>query len=186
MLLKNPLKVATDNCNCESLSQDEKFKRLNEIIDLYMDQKGNLISSLYVAQGIFGYLPKDVIKFVAKKLNIPIINVLGVASFYSFFSRNPKGKYTIKVCLGTACYVRGGKVILEKLEKDLKIKVGETTGDGVFSLDIVRCVGACALAPVMVVANDTHRRMKINNINSILDLYREKAGIPKGGEEDED
>jgi NADH:ubiquinone oxidoreductase subunit E len=185
MLLKNPLKVATENCNCEALSEEDKFKRLNEILDLYKDQKGNLISALYVAQGIFGYLPKDVIKFVAKKLNQPLINVLGVVSFYSFFSRNPKGKYTIKVCLGTACYVRGGKTILERLEKDLKIRVGETTKDGVFSLDIVRCVGACALAPVMVVANDTHRRMKVNNINAILDGYRGKAGITIGGEEDE-
>lgn len=182
MLSKNPLKIATQGCNCESLSEDEKFKRLDEILDLYKNEKGNLISSLYVAQGIFGYLPKDVIKFVAKKLKIPLITVLGVVSFYSFFSRYPKGKYTVKVCLGTACYVRGGKAIMEKMEKELKLKVGQTTEDGLFSLDVVRCIGACALAPVMVISNDTHRRVKATNINSILDLYREKSGVKKGVE----
>ena len=180
MLLKNPLKIATEGCNCEELSEDKKFERLNNILDLYKNEKGNLISSLYVAQGIFGYLPKEVIKFVSKKLEIPLITVLGVASFYSFFNRFPKGKYTVKVCLGTACYVRGGKALLEKMEKELNIKVGETTEDGMFSLDVVRCIGACALAPVMVINNDTHRRVKINKINAILDSYRLKTESKKG------
>jgi NADH:ubiquinone oxidoreductase subunit E len=180
MLLKNPLKIATEGCNCEDLTEDQKFTRLDEILNLYKNEKGNLISSLYVAQGIFGYLPKNVIKFVSKKLEIPVITVLGVASFYSFFNRYPKGKYTVKVCLGTACYVRGGKILLEKMEKQLGIKVGETTEDGMFSLDIVRCIGACALAPVMVINNDTHRRVKINNVNTILDGYRLKSELKKG------
>jgi NADH:ubiquinone oxidoreductase subunit E len=182
MLLKNPLKIATEGCDCESLTEDQKYSRLDQLLDLYKNEKGNLISSLYVAQGIFGYLPKNVIKFVSKKLEIPLVTVLGVASFYSFFSRFPKGKYTVKVCLGTACYVRGGKAILEKMVKELGIKVGQTTEDGMFSLDVVRCIGACALAPVMVIANDTHRRVKINKVNSILDSYREKTGIKKGSE----
>jgi NADH:ubiquinone oxidoreductase subunit E len=174
MISKNPLKVAAEGCDCKALDENQKFDRLDELLNLYKNEKGNLISSLYVAQGIFGYLPKNVIKFVSKKLEIPVITVLGVASFYSFFNRFPKGKYTVKVCLGTACYVRGGRTILEKLVKELNIKVGETTEDGVFSLDVVRCIGACALAPVMVIDNETHKRMKVNNVNSILDVYRGK------------
>jgi NADH:ubiquinone oxidoreductase subunit E len=182
MILKNPLKMATEGCDCEALDEDKKFDRLDKILNLYKNEKGNLISSLYVAQGIFGYLPKNVIRFVSKKLEIPVITVLGVATFYSFFNKFPKGKYTVKVCLGTACYVRGGKALLDKMKKELGIMVGETSADGMFSLDVVRCIGACALAPVMVINNETHKRVKVNTINSILDIYREKSGgTPKKG-----
>jgi len=148
MSLLNPLKVATNGCSCEALSEKEKYAHLDEILTLYEDQEGNMINALYVAQSIFGYLPQDVIKYVAKKLDSSVIKVAGVVSFYSFFNRFPKGKYSVKVCLGTACFVRGGKALIEKLQKDLGIKIGETTSDGLFSLEIVRCVGACALAPV--------------------------------------
>lgn len=185
MAMKNPLKVVeATGCNCKKLSEEDKFKQLDEILELYRDERGNLISALYVAQAIFGFLPNNVLNHVAKFYNYPVIKVLGVATFYSFFSRFPKGKYTIKVCLGTACYVRGGKRILEKLNKDLGINVGETTEDGMFSLEIVRCVGACALAPVMMVNNVTHKRVKVNKINEILDRYRELA--EQGGEDGDD
>lgn len=173
MALQNPLKIASEKgCISDTLSEDDKFKKLDEILEIYKNEPGNLISCLYVAQTIFGYLPENVIKHVAQYLMYPTIEVLGVASFYSFFNRFPKGKFTIKVCLGTACYVRGGKRLLEELKKNLKIKVGETSEDGMFSLEIVRCIGACALAPVMLINNDTHKRVKVNKINEILDVYQ--------------
>ena len=177
MSLLNPLKVATEGCNCEELSEEEKYAHFDEILKLYEDQEGNMINALYVAQSIFGYLPKEVIKYVAKKLDSSVIQVAGVASFYSFFNRFPKGKYSVKVCLGTACFVRGGKVLIEKLQKDLGIQIGETTENGMYSLEIVRCVGACALAPVVMVNNDTHRRVKSNKLNEILKSYKEEVAV---------
>ncbi|MBP7551926.1 MAG: NAD(P)H-dependent oxidoreductase subunit E [Spirochaetes bacterium] len=181
MNIENPLKIAKKSgCDCENISEDEKFSRLGELLGIFKNEKGNLISSLYLAQSIFGYLPEKVIKFVAQELNYPVIKVEGVATFYSFFSKFPKGKFSIKICLGTACYVRGGKAILEKIKKDLKIDVGETTEDGLFSLEVVRCVGACALAPVVVVNNLTHRRLKENKIGDLLNNYKKSANI--GGE----
>lgn len=177
MSLLNPLKVANEGCKCEELTETEKYTRLDEILKLYEDQEGNMINALYIAQSIFGYLPKEVIKHVAKKLDSSVIKVAGVASFYSFFNRFPKGKYSVKVCLGTACFVRGGKALLEKLQKDLGINIGETTRDGMYSLEIVRCVGACALAPVVMVNNDTHRRVKSNKLNQILKSYSDKVAV---------
>lgn len=183
MSLKNPLKLAKSiGCNCDEISNEEKFRRLEELLGIYKSEKGNLISALYVAQSIFGYLPKEVIKFVSEKLNYPVITVEGVATFYSFFSKFPKGKYTIKVCLGTACYVRGGKAILEKVKKELNIDIGETSSDGMFSLEVVRCVGACALAPVVVVNNITHKRLKENKVHDLLNLYRRNTENKVKGE----
>ncbi len=176
MSLLNPLKVAkASGCSCDKLSKKEKYQRLDELLELYQNEPGNLISSLYLAQSIFGFLPDEVLNHVAKKLNYPASEVVGVATFYSFFTRFPKGKYTIKVCLGTACYVRGGKKLLEKFKKELGIKVGETTEDGLFSLEIVRCLGACALAPVLMVNNTTHRKVKVNSVNTILEKYKNEA-----------
>ena len=172
MALANPLKVAAEGCNCEELTEEQKFARLDEIMALYKDQTGSLINCLYVAQTIFGYLPDNVLKHVAVTLDIPASRVLGVASFYSFFNRFPRGKHTIKVCLGTACYVRGGKQIMEDMVKTLGIKAGETTEDGLFTLEVVRCVGACALAPVVVVDEDTHRRVRPAHLTEMLDIYR--------------
>ncbi|HBD95594.1 MAG: hypothetical protein A2015_11080 [Spirochaetes bacterium GWF1_31_7] len=166
----NPITIAKQ-CTCQNQTDIEKFEKLGEILSMYKDEPGSLINSLYVAQTIFGYLPDKVIKFVASRLNEPVIKVFGVATFYSYFSRFPRGKYTIKVCLGTACYVRGGKTLLEKVKKELGISIGETTPDGLYTLEIVRCVGACALAPVVVVNNDTHRRVKSNQIPEILQSY---------------
>lgn len=182
MSIQNPLKIAAERgCVSGFSSEEEKFEKLDEILDLFKNEPGNLISCLYVAQTIFGYLPENVITHVAKHLNHPTIKVLGVVTFYSFFNRFPKGKYSIKVCLGTACYVRGGRRLLQQVSRELQIKVGETTSDGLFSLEIVRCVGACALAPVMLVNNETHKRMKINKVNEILSLYQKEA---KGGDND--
>jgi NADH:ubiquinone oxidoreductase subunit E len=169
----NPLKLASQGCKCDELTEDQKYARLDEILALYKDLPGSLINCLYVAQTIFGFLPDAVLTHVAQRLEMPTAHVAGVASFYSFFSRFPRGKHTVKVCLGTACYVRGGKQIMEKMVHELGIKAGETTADGQFTLAVVRCIGACALAPVIIVDEDTHRRVRPARAAEVIGPYRE-------------
>jgi len=171
----NPLKAATEGCNCEEMTEEQKFARLDEVLELYREQPGSLINCLYVAQTIFGYLPEAVLTHVARRLDMATAHVAGVASFYSYFTRFPRGKHVIKVCLGTACYVRGGKQIMESMVRDLGIKAGETTADGEFTLTVVRCVGACALAPVIIVDEDTHRRVRPTRVGEVMAGYREAA-----------
>jgi NADH:ubiquinone oxidoreductase subunit E len=164
-------------CCGEELSEEEQFKRLDETLKQYKDKPGGLIPVLQIAQGIFGYLPEKALKYIAGSLNKPYSEVAGVVGFYSFFSTHPRGKYLIRVCLGTACYVRGGKEILDSLKKELKIDVGETTEDRLFSLEVGRCFGSCGLAPVILVNDDVHRRVKASKVGEILAQY-------KGGEEE--
>jgi NADH-quinone oxidoreductase subunit E len=161
---------------CNNL-EEQYFKELEQFIDTLEEKKGALISVLHKAQNIFGYLSKDVQKFVAKKLDIPVSKVNGVVTFYSYFTEEPTGKYVINICMGTACFVKGSGDVLEEFEKKLNIKVGETTSDGKFTIQVLRCVGACGLAPVVTV-ND-----KINDkvyghftkqmVDKILDEYKE-------------
>lgn len=160
---------------CTEVSEQELYARLDASLAEYKNKSGGLIPVLQIAQGIFGYLPKEVLKYIAAALNKPYSEVAGVVSFYSFFSTNPKGKYTIRVCLGTACYVRGGKDILEALKKELKIDVGETTEDRLFSLEVGRCFGSCGLAPVILVNEDVHRRVKVSKIGELLGQYKGEA-----------
>ena len=127
---------------------------------------------LQVIQGMYGYLPDPAIRRVCLKLQKSYSEVAGVIGFYSFFTTVPRGKYLIRVCLGTACYVRGGKQVLEALKKKLNIDVGETTDDRRFSLEVGRCFGACGLAPVIMVNDDVHQRVKAARIQDILDLYK--------------
>ena len=124
-----------------------KIDELLAVCDEHNNDPGELINILHAAQGIFGYLPREVQEIIAGRLYIPVSKVYGVVTFYSFFTMTPKGKYPISVCLGTACYVRGAEKVLEEFQRQLEIKVGETTSDGLFSLDCLRCVGACGLAP---------------------------------------
>ena len=126
------------------------FKELENYILTLEDKKSSLIIILHKAQEIFGYIPEEVQEFIAEKIEVPVSKVYGVVSFYNFFSMEPKGKYPISVCTGTACYVRGAEKILEALQKELGLKLGGVTEDGLFSLDSLRCVGACGLAPVML------------------------------------
>ena len=162
--------MSTDS-NCIQLTRDEQFNLLSDTIDSYNYDETNLINILHYAQAIFEYLPEDVLKFIAKKLDIPISKVSGVVTFYSFFSSTPKGKYTINVCLGTACYVRGGKKILDKLKDILGIDVGETTEDRNFSLQVMRCIGACGLAPAISINGKVYKRVNPNKVGSILQEY---------------
>ncbi|MEG1553530.1 MAG: NAD(P)H-dependent oxidoreductase subunit E, partial [Rikenellaceae bacterium] len=130
-----------------------------------------LINVLHRVQGEFGYLPEEIQREIAKNLNMPVSKVYGVVTFYSYFTMTPKGKYPISVCLGTACYVRGSEKILDKLQSELGLAVGGVSADGKFSLDCLRCVGACGLAPVMLIGDKVYGRVEASQIPEILASY---------------
>ena len=153
---------------CNGKNQTEQ---LDAVIEKYRSTPGALIPVLHEAQDIFGYLPPEVMKKIAKGLEIPEAKVYGVATFYSQFSLNQKGKYRVSVCLGTACYVKGAAEILDKLKERLMIEVGECTEDGLFSLDSCRCIGACSLAPVMTVNDEVYGRLTVGDIDGIISKY---------------
>ena len=151
-------------------------QQLKEVIAEHRDQPGGLMPTLQKAQGIYGYLPIEVQKMIADGLGISLSEVYGVATFYSQFSLTPKGKHQISVCLGTACYVKGSDKVLEAVENRLGIKSGECTQDGLFSIDSCRCVGACGLAPVMLVDEDVYGKLTPDQVGKILDSYLETKG----------
>ena len=151
----------------------EQEAKLKEVIANHKDDPGAVMPVLQEAQDIYGYLPIEVQQMIAEGLDVPIDEVYGVATFYSQFALSPKGKYNISVCLGTACYVKGSGVVMEKLEEALGIESGEITQDGKFSLDDCRCVGACGLAPVMTVNDDVYGRLVADDVPSILAKYKE-------------
>ena len=152
-------------------SCDEKLVKLQEIIAENKDKQGSLIHVLHEAQLIYGYLPIEVQKIIAEGMNIPLAEVYGVVTFYAQFSLKPKGEYKISVCLGTACYVKGVDLVLDKLKESLDIQVGDCTEDGKFSLDACRCIGACGLAPVLTINNDVYGRLAPDDIPGILAKY---------------
>jgi NADH:ubiquinone oxidoreductase subunit E len=149
----------------------EVMGRVNEVIDRYVNRPGALIPVLEECQGILGYIPLELQEYIAEKLNIPGSTVYGVVTFYSFFSMVPKGRHTIKVCMGTACYVRGIGEVLNRICSEFRLDVGGTTEDRRFSLEAVRCLGACGLAPVIVVNKDTHGGVSADKIMDILNRY---------------
>lgn len=150
----------------------EKFNELDDFVNSLPSIKGELIRVLHKAQSIFGYLPAEVQKHVARKLGIPTAKVFGVVTFYSFFTMTPKGEHDIALCLGTACYVRGAEKILDAISREINIGVGETTTDGKFSITALRCVGACGLAPVMMISGKVYGRITPDMVKGILDNYR--------------
>ncbi|MFA9377884.1 MAG: NAD(P)H-dependent oxidoreductase subunit E [Lachnotalea sp.] len=152
---------------------EQNFKELENFMNEIPDNSSSLISVLHKAQGIFGYLPKDVQIFVAKKLNQPIAQVNGVVTFYSYFSETPHGKYVINICMGTACFVKGSADILDEFERKLGIKVGETTPDNKFTLQVLRCIGACGLAPVVTVNDKVYGRFTKQMVITTLDKFME-------------
>lgn len=158
---------------CSNNLNDSYFYELEQFINNLEDKNGSLISVLHKAQNIFGYLPKDVQKFVAKKLDIPVSKVNGVVTFYSYFTEEPTGKYVINVCMGTACFVKGAGEILEEFEKKLGIKIGETTKDSKFTIQVLRCVGACGLAPVVTVNDKVYGHFNKQMVEKLLAEYNE-------------
>lgn len=148
-----------------------QFSKLDEILQKYQGAKGSLIPVLQEVQNAYGYLPKDVMENMAEKMDIPISQIYGVATFYSQFHLKPRGKNIIRVCQGTACHVRGAKAILQELEDELKIKAGGTTPDLLFTLETVACIGACGLAPVLMINDNTYGRLTPESILGILAKY---------------
>ncbi len=155
------------------VSLDEKKQMLLEVIKEYKIVPGALMIVLQKAQLIFGYIPLEVQKIVSEGLDIPVAEVYGVVTFYSFFTLEPKGEFVISVCMGTACYVKGSNLILEKIEKILGVKAGECTPDRKFSIDACRCIGACGLAPVITINEDVYGRLEVEEISGILAKYKE-------------
>lgn len=169
-------------CTCtEQASEEELLARVDQIVAEYKDKPGALIPVLQMSQAIVGYLPESVLKRISLGLDKPYSEVAGVVSFYSFFSTVPRGKHMVRVCLGTACYVRGGKQVLEAIKQRLGIDVGGTTPDRSFSLDVARCFGACGLAPAIMIDDDVHQRVKPTRIQAILDQYRQKDKVNGNG-----
>lgn len=165
-------------CQCgEEASEEELLARLDAIIVDYKAKPGGLIPVLQMAQAIFGYLPEVALKRIALGLDKSYSEVAGVVGFYSYFSTVPRGKNIIRVCLGTACYVRGGKQVLEALQNKLGIDVGGTTEDREFSLEVARCFGACGLAPAVMVNDDVHQRVKPTRVAQMLEQYKAEAGV---------
>ncbi|MEK6697542.1 MAG: NAD(P)H-dependent oxidoreductase subunit E [Nitrospirota bacterium] len=159
--------AATDN---ETITP-EMYRRIDSIIERYKDKPGSLIPVLQQAQDVCGYLPHPVQRYVAKGLRMSPSVVFGVATFYSFFTLVPRGKHVIRVCLGTACYVKRSEEILDKIKAELELEVGEITRDKKYSLEAVRCLGACGLAPVVVVDQDTYGDVAATKVMDILKKY---------------
>ncbi|MFW5781435.1 MAG: NADH-quinone oxidoreductase subunit NuoE [Bacteroidota bacterium] len=147
--------------------------KIKEICKAFNNKPGELINVLHQAQQEFGYLPAEVQEVVAEQMNVSVAKVYGVVTFYSFFSMIPKGKFPISICTGTACYVRGAEKVLEEFKKSLNIEVGETTSDGKFSLSCLRCVGACGLAPVVMVGDKVYGRVAPEGVKDILMEYED-------------
>ncbi len=150
---------------------DNQVQELVDVCRSFHNDPFELIHVLHKAQGIFGYLPAEVQEIVARELKLPVAKVYGVVTFYSFFSMIPKGQNPISICMGTACYVRGAEKVLEEFKRKLKVEVGETTKDGKFSLNCLRCVGACGLAPVVMVGEKTYGRVSPDGVQEILAEY---------------
>jgi NADH:ubiquinone oxidoreductase subunit E len=165
---------------CEEATEDQLLAQLDDVLKEYAQVPGALIPVLQIAQAIFGYLPEEALKKIALALDKPYSEVAGVVGFYSFFTTVPRGKHLVRVCLGTACYVRGGKQVLATLKDLLRIEVGETSSDRLFSLDVGRCFGACGLSPVIMIDDDVHQRVKPARLAKILDQYREAGAAGSG------
>lgn len=149
-----------------------KIEQLKDFIEQNKNKQGALMPVLHKAQELIGYLPIEIQNMISEELNVPLSEVYGVATFYSRFSLIPKGEYQIGVCLGTACYVKGSQAILDKVKEELGIEVGQTTSDGKFSLQATRCLGACGLAPVMVVNEDVYGKLTPDDVKGILKKYK--------------
>lgn len=160
-------------CPCNT-TDDALYERLKQIILDLKSKPGALIPILQSTQNLFGYIPRQAILIIAELTDEPLSKIYGVITFYSFFSLNPRGKYLIRVCLGTACYVGGAEEVLTALKQQLGVDVGGTTEDNLFSLEVGRCFGACGLAPIILINEDVHQWVKPSDVDKILKSYRKK------------
>ncbi|MEW9121189.1 MAG: NAD(P)H-dependent oxidoreductase subunit E [Thermotaleaceae bacterium] len=149
----------------------ENFERLEAVIEKNKGKKGSLMPVLHEGQKIFGCLPLEVQKRISDALDMPLAEIYGVVTFYSQFTLDPKGDYTIGVCMGTACYVKGSQKIIDRIKKEAKVEVGSTSADGKFSLEATRCIGACGLAPVLTVNEDVYGRLVEADVPGIIAKY---------------
>lgn len=156
---------------CNNTLVKEKYQELEDFINTLPDKKSALIEVLHKAQNIFGYLPKEVQLFIGEKLDIPASKIFGVITFYSYFTTEPRGEYVINICMGTACFVRGSAKVLSEFEKELGINMGETTDDGKFTIEVLRCVGACGLAPVVTINDRVYGHVVPEDVKKILSEY---------------
>lgn len=157
--------------NCCNHSCEEQFRQLEDFINQRPKNQDSLIEVLHKAQDIFGYLPDSVQDFIGEKLGISTAKVFGVVTFYSYFTTVPRGEYVISICMGTACFVKGAEDILREFESKLGIKSGETTEDGKFTIEVLRCVGACGLAPVVTVNDKVYGHFKVEQVEEVLSEY---------------
>ncbi len=164
------METRTTHCQCGDETEEQRRARVADIIDELKGHDGSLIQILHLVQGIYGYLPLEVQQFIAERMDIPLSEIYGVSTFYSFFSTKPRGEYTIRVCLGTACYVRGSAKILKRLSEMLGVEVGNTTKDRKFTLEVMRCMGACGLAPAVMVNDEVVPQVNPDKLNRILEM----------------
>jgi NADP-reducing hydrogenase subunit HndA len=164
--------MAKVTCNVPFTGTEEQKEQLLAVIDRLKDQPGCLMPICQQAQQIYGYLPEEVQNYIAKELDIPVSDIYGVATFYAQFNLEPKGKYIISVCMGTACYVKCSQQVLDKLEEVLEVPAGRTTKDGLFTLNATRCLGACGLAPVIMVNDDVYGRLTPDQVAGVIEKYR--------------
>lgn len=151
-------------------------KQIEEIIARYQNETTPLIMILSDIQKEYGYIPLEVQELISSKIGVPVAEIYGVVTFYSFFSLKPKGKYVIGICLGTACYVKGSQQIIDKFSELLGIKAGETTEDGLFTLDALRCIGACGIAPAISINGKVYPKLTVSAVPTIIEEYRKLGG----------
>ncbi len=172
VILKQPAKTEPTKEKEREAIDSKTWQQIKEIIEATEGQAGAPIRVLQKAQRLIGYLPREVLETISREMRIPLSELYGITSFYSFFSMVPKGKYVIQVCLGTSCYVKGGQRILDAFKKDFDLESGGIASDGKFSLETVRCLGCCGLSPVLAINEDIHRRVKPSQLKAILSSYR--------------
>ena len=153
-------------------NKDSLYAELDRLLNRYRGEKGELIRVLYGAQQIFGYLPQEVQAYIAGEMDIPVSEVNGVVTFYTLFVTEPRGRHTVSVCTGTACYVKGASDIMDKIKKELKLDGRETGKDGLFTLNTTRCIGACGMAPVLTVDHEVYGNLSAKDVTAILEKYQ--------------
>ena len=164
----------SDGCKCQCGNGDKNIEDMKIILSKYEQEKSNLIQILNEVQEKYGYIPKFAQLEVSKYLNLPMAEIYGVITFYSRFTLEPRGKYNVSVCLGTACFVKGAEKLISRVKEKLGINEGETTEDGKFSIEATRCIGACGLAPVFMVNDDVYGKATVETVDKVLEEYRNR------------